>query len=303
MELRTLHYFTVVAQELNITKAAEVLNMSQPPLSTQIRQLEQELGVPLFIRGKRRLRLTEEGSLLLRRATQILDLTDITRQELASQSKGMGGTIYLAMVEGRAPYLCAQWIAGFRAQYPLVRYSLWNGSGDEVLERLHKGLADLAIIAAPYDTEHLEGFSVGCEPWVAIIPQNHPLAHQEGTQVPLAQLVGQPLIVPTRKSRVEAIRQWFAAIGAEPDILCEMSNYVDAVALAEQGVGISIFPQTTPTPSQLVCSKTITQPARHVEYVLVWNRGQRLSRLGQEWVRFVQSHKPTLPLSPGSKLL
>ena len=161
MELRTLHYFTVVAQELNITKAAEVLNMSQPPLSTQIHQLEQELGVPLFIRGKRRLRLTEEGSLLLRRATQILDLTDMTRQELASQSKGMGGTIYLAMVEGRAPYLCAQWIAGFRAQYPLVRYSLWNGSGDEVLERLHKGLADLAIIAAPYDTEHLEGFSVG----------------------------------------------------------------------------------------------------------------------------------------------
>ena len=164
MELRTLHYFTVVAQELNITRAAEKLSMSQPPLSNQIKTLEEELGVQLFIRGKRHLELTEEGTLLLRRAVQIQELADKTRQEISSLREGMTGIIYLSMVEGRAPFLAAQWIAGFREKFPLVRYNLWNGSSDDVLDRLRKGLADLAIIAAPYDTEHLEGFPVGREP-------------------------------------------------------------------------------------------------------------------------------------------
>lgn len=288
MELRTLRYFITVAQELNITRAAEKLNMSQPPLSNQIRGLEEELGAPLFIRGKRRLTLTDEGSLLLRRAVQLLDLEEKTRQELAAMKSGVSGTIVLGLVEGRAPYLTARWIAGFREEFPLVRYSLWNGSSDDVLDRLHKGLADLAVIAAPYDTEHLEGFPVGREPWVAIIPRKHPLAQLPGDQLPLARLVGQPLIVPTRKSRIEAIRKWFGEIGAEPDIFCEMSNYVDAVALAEQGVGISIFPQTTYTPNDLVVSKVVTQPARQAEYVLVWSKAQQPSGLVQAFIDYVQ---------------
>lgn len=174
MELRTLRYFTVVARELNITRAAEKLNMSQPPLSNQIKALEEELGVQLFIRGKRHLELTEEGTLLLRRAVQMQELADKTRQELASLREGMTGTIYLSMVEGRAPFLAAQWIAGFREEFPLVRYNLWNGSSDDVLDRLRKGLADLAVIAAPYDSEYLEGFPVGRELWAAMLHPDHP---------------------------------------------------------------------------------------------------------------------------------
>lgn len=288
MELRTLHYFTVAAQELNITRAAEKLNMSQPPLSNQIKGLEEELGVQLFLRGKRHLELTEEGALLLRRALQIQELADKTRQEIASLREGTAGAIYLGMVEGQAPFLAAQWIAGFREEFPLVRYNLWNGSSDDVLDRLRKGLADLAVIAAPYDSEHLEGFLVGRGPWVALLPPGHPLARMEGETLPLSSLVDQPLIVPSRKSRVEGIRRWFGEIGAEPHILCEMSNYMDAAALTSQGVGISIFPQTTSVPNGLVVSKVVTQPARQVEYILVWNKGQAPSGLSREFIRYVQ---------------
>ena len=290
MELRTLHYFTVVAQELNITRAAEKLNMSQPPLSNQIKALEEELGVQLFIRGKRRLELTEEGGLLLRRAVQIQELADKTRQEIASLREGMTGVIYLSMVEGRAPFLAARWIAGFREEFPLVRYNLWNGSSDDVLDRLHKGLADLAVIAAPYDTEHLEGFPVGREPWIAMLHPDHPLAQPIGDTIPLSSLVGEPLIVPSRKSRVDAIRRWFGEVGAEPHILCEMSNYMDAVALTSQGVGISIFPQTVDVSNGLVVSKVVIQPSRQVEYILVWNRGQPPSGLTREFIHFVQEN-------------
>ncbi len=290
MELRTLHYFTVVAQELNITRAAEKLNMSQPPLSNQIRALEEELGVQLFIRGKRHLELTEEGGLLLRRAVQIQELADKTRQEIASLREGMTGVIYLSMVEGRAPFLAARWIAGFREEFPLVRYNLWNGSSDDVLDRLHKGLADLAVIAAPYDTEHLEGFSVGREPWIAMLHPDHPLAQPIGDTIPLSSLVGEPLIVPSRKSPVDAIRRWFGEVGAEPHILCEMSNYMDAAALTSQGVGISIFPQTVDVSNGLVVSKVVIQPSRQVEYILVWNRGQPPSGLTRKFIHFVQEN-------------
>ena len=290
MELRTLHYFTVVAQELNITRAAEKLNMSQPPLSNQIKTLEEELGVQLFIRGKRHLELTEEGGLLLRRAVQIQELADKTRQEIASLREGMTGTIYLSMVEGRAPFLAAQWIAGFQEEFPLVRYNLWNGSSDDVLDRLHKGLADLAVIAAPYDTEHLEGFPVGREPWIAMLHPDHPLAQTAGDTIPLSSLAGEPLIVPSRKSRMDAIRRWFGEVGAEPHILCEMSNYMDAAALTSQGVGISIFPQTVDVSNGLVVSKVVIQPSRQVEYILVWNRGQPPSGLTREFIHFVQEN-------------
>lgn len=297
MELRTLRYFTVVAQELNITRAAEKLNMSQPPLSNQIKGLEEELGAQLLIRGKRHLELTEEGALLLRRALQIQELADKTRQEIASLREGMTGTVYLSMVEGRAPFLAAKWIAGFREEFPRVRYNLWNGSSDDVLDRLRKGLADLAVIAAPYDTEHLEGFPVGREPWAAMLHPDHPLALRPGDTIPLSSLVGEPLIVPSRKSRVEAIRRWFGEIGAEPRILCEMSNYMDAAALTSQGVGVSIFPQTTGISNGLVVSKVVTQPARQAEYILVWNKGQAPSGLTREFIRYVQD---CLEESPGS---
>ena len=290
MELRTLHYFTVVAQELNITRAAEKLNMSQPPLSNQIKALEEELGVQLFIRGKRHLELTEEGGLLLRRAVQIQELADKTRQEIASLREGMTCVIYLSMVEGRAPFLAARWIAGFREEFPLARYNLWNGSSDDVLDRLHKGLADLAVIAAPYDTEHLEGFPVGREPWIAMLHPDHPLAQPIGDTIPLSSLAGEPLIVPSRKSRMDAIRRWFGEVGAEPHILCEMSNYMDAAALTSQGVGISIFPQTVDVSNGLVVSKVVVQPSRQVEYILVWNRGQPPSGLTREFIHFVQEN-------------
>ena len=288
MDLRTLRYFTVAAQELNITRAAQKLHMSQPPLSHQLRLLEEELGAPLFVRGKRRLQLTEEGAALLRRANELLDLAEKARQEIREMKNGIAGTLDLGMVEGRAPFLCARWIAGFRDEFPLVRYRLWNGSSDDVLDRLQKGLADLAVIAAPYDTEHLDGFVVGEEPWVAILPRANPLAALPGDSIPLARLVGQPLIVPSRRSRIQAIRQWFGEIGAEPEILCEMSNYLDAVALTEQGVGVSIFPQTTYTPNDLVVSRVIIGPARRAQYVMVRLRDRRPTALAQAFLDYVQ---------------
>ena len=287
MDLRSRYYFVAVAEELNITRAAERLNMSQPPLSSQIKGLEEELGVQLFIRGKRHLTMTDAGAHLYRRAKQILELSDQTRLELQSMD-GLSGNLNISLVEGRAPYLLARWIAGFRSEFPQVSVHLWNGGGDEVLERLNRGLADLALVAAPYNAEQLDGFAVGREPWVAILSRQHPLAQEEGDFLPLRKLVGQPLFIPSRRSRIDAVRAWFDELGEEPDIAGDLSNYIDAEALAEQNAGICIYPMTTYTANELLVKKVITESARQVEYALVWNRNTHQTELVQEFINYVQ---------------
>ena len=299
MDLRTLKYFTVVAEELNITHAAERLCMSQPPLSNQMKALEEELGVKLFIRGKRQLQLTDAGRLLLLRAPQILDMTDKAQHEVMSLEGGMSGTINLGIVEGRAPFLIARWISGFKEEFPKVKYSMWNGSSDDVLDRLRQGLVDLAVIAAPYDTEHLEGITVGRGPWVAIMSRTNELAQIPGDEIPLQSLAGKPLIVPSRPSRIDAIRAWFAEADAEPNIICTLSNYLDAVAMSELDIGITIFPRTTYTPNDLLVTKIITEPARQIEYVLVRMKNREPSELMTEFINFVRDTEDTTADDPG----
>ena len=188
MDLRGLHYFSVVAEELNFTRAAQRLSMSQPPLSNQIKALEEELGTPLFLRGGRTLQLTEAGKLLYRRAAQLLDLAERTREEVGSLAMGLSGTLCLGSVAGLAPFLAARWLAGFREEYPLVRFEIVNGSSDDIIDQIQRGYIELGLIAAPYDDEHLEGIPVGSEPWCAIMSERNPLAAEPDAPLPLKEI-------------------------------------------------------------------------------------------------------------------
>ena len=121
-----------------------------------------------------------------------------------------------------------------------------------------------------------------------MISRQHPLAQEEGDYLPLKKLVGQPLFIPTRQSRMEAIRVWFDELGEEPVIAGDLSNYIDAEALAEQNAGICIFPMTTYMENSLMVKKIITETSRQVEYALVWNRSEHNSEIAREFVNYVQ---------------
>lgn len=290
MDIRAIRYFMEVAKELNITRAAENLHIAQPPLSRQIHQLEEELGVQLFERKKKRLQLTEVGQLLIHRGDQILTLVEKTEDEIRTFGKGVTGTLYLGTVEGSAPRLLAQWVAEFSCRYPEVQYNLWNGSSDDVIDRLSKGLCDLAVIAAPYDSERWTGIQVGAEPWAALIPHDHPLAQKPGDFVTLDELSGEPLIIPSRKSRAKEIIGWFTKNGKEPKVLCRISNYMNAFALVKAKVGIAIFPATMDfgmTHTEVV-TKTIINSGNQAEYVLVWDKGRKLEGLVKRFVKCVE---------------
>ena len=299
MDLRGLHYFSVVAEELNFTRAAQRLSMSQPPLSNQIRALEEELGTPLFVRGGRSLQLTEAGKLLYRRAAQLLDLADRTREEVGNLAMGLSGTLCLGSVAGLAPFLAARWLAGFREEYPLVRFEIVNGSSDDIIDQIQRGCIELGIIAAPYDSEHLEGIPVGDEPWCAIMSDGNPLAAEPNAPLPLKELAGQPLIVPHRRSRVDEIRSWFCQAGAEPNIIGEHSNYVDVLAMASAGVGICIFPQTAPETMPGIVCRRIVEPSHQARYLLVRKRGSSISELSQTFLDFVTDDLQEHPAASG----
>ncbi len=288
MELRTLTYFVTVAEELNITKAAQILHISQPPLSAQIKNLEDELGTPLFIRGKRHLTLTDAGQLLYQRAKDILNLSEKASSEISALSRGMSGTVSIGLVEGMAPDIAAEWFAGFLTEHPGVRFRILDGNSDDLIEKMRGGLIGLAVITSPYDQQLLNSFHVGQEKMVALMNRSHPLASCGKAVLDVEDLRDEPLIVPSRKAHIEEIRRWFREIQAAPDILCEMDNYLDAAALAGRGIGISIFPQTAYIMNDSLVSREISGPDKDVEYLFVWRKGHPLPTVEERFIDYVK---------------
>ena len=190
MELRHIRYFLTVAEEGSLTHAADKLMIAQPPLSRQIRDLEEELGTALFIRKNNGVSLTEAGVRFRQYALQILALSERSVEDIKDMSGGLKGILYLAAVEGSAPKIISKWISDFSSRYPDVEYNLWNGNTDDVVQRVRNGLCEIAVITAPYDQEELVGIDVYREPWVAMIPADHPLASRKGQNIDLRELEG-----------------------------------------------------------------------------------------------------------------
>ena len=288
MDIRILTYFVTVAEELNITKAAEKLCMSQPPLSSQIKALEEELDTKLFIRGKRHLQLTESGKLLYRHANEIISLANKTKEEIKAMGKGMSGKISIGLVEGSAPNIAASWIESFIKKYNKAEFSIIDGNSDELIQKLRSGLIDLAVITYPCDNTLLNSFKVGQERITAFMSKNHPLAQQEGNTIDLAQLKDEPLIIPSRQSMNTLIYKWFKEINAEPKIICRMDNYLDVAALSGRNIGISLFPKTSYILNPNIVAKEVVNPYRYVEYLFVWLKGKPLSLLDEAFIDHVK---------------
>ena len=292
MELRHIRYFLAVADEMSFTKAALRLNIAQPPLSRQIQDLEAELGVQLFVRKNRTLELTEEGALFRHYGRQILELVDKSAQEVREIQTGVSGTLYIASLAGQGPRLLSKWISGFKALYPNVQYILWNGNSDDVMDRMLNGLCDLAIVLGPYNTDGFNGIRVFSEPWIAMIPKDHPLAKLPGDTLDMIKLSGCDLILPSRKDRVKEIRSWFDVSDLKPNIICESAHFMDVHELVEQGIGIAIFPESsaeTMDPEKAV-KKLIVNPRVTASYELVWTKDRKLPYLAIKFLQYIQEN-------------
>lgn len=290
MELRHIRYFLAVAEEKNFTRAAEVLAIAQPPLSRQIKDLEEELGCDLFVRKTRGLILTPEGEKFKQYAQRIISLANRSAEDIKEMNKGLQGILYLATVEGKAPELLALWIKEFHETYPHVQYNVWNGNTDDVVSRVQNGLCDMAIITTPYDQENMEGIEIYKEPWVAMIPNNHPLATIEDEEIDLKELLPYELIIPSRQSRLQEIEDWFGPYDEEPKIICRIAHMINAYELTRHNVGISIYPKSAANyvPNNDVCIKILKRPIPNATYVLARAKDDNRSLVAEEFWNYIK---------------
>lgn len=208
MELRVLKYFLVVAREENITRAAALLHVTQPTLSRQLMQLEEELGVKLFRRGRYHITLTDDGVLLRRRAQEIVDLAEKTEREFQRQEGELTGEIAVGAGETNSMTDLSLKIAAFRRLHPLVRFNIYSATADDIQDRLEKGLLDLGLLAEPVNIGRYSFLRMpGRDRWGVWVHRDSPLARREG--VTPEELLGTPLLLARREEVRKELAGWF----------------------------------------------------------------------------------------------
>ena len=239
MELRVLKYFLIAAREENITKAATLLHLTQPTLSRQLRQLEDELGITLFYRTSHRIVLTEDGMLFRRRAQEITDLTEKTKAEFSNDAADLAGKISLGCGETYNMGILAGWMSVMQKKHPFVTFQVQSFTADVVLERLENGLLDLGLLMEPVDIRKYEILRMPLkEKWGVLVRKDSELC-SKAVLVPqdLAQI---PLILPERLSVQNNLQRWF---GDTYDGIHSAATYnlmLHAVFMVKNGLGAAV---------------------------------------------------------------
>ncbi len=285
MELKQLRYFLAIAEEKQITAAARRLHIAQPPLSYQLKRLEEELGVTLVRRGPRSLSLTDAGEMLRRRAEQILSLADSTRNEITSFGKEVRGTLSVGIISSSGGGIPDCRTLDFARQYPDVHFEIHEGNTYQVLDMLERGVAEVGIVRTPFPHEMLVYHYLPEEPMLAVMSPET-LCGAEKRRVTLPELAGQPIVLYRRFDRL--IREAFAHSGVEPQIICRSDDARTALRWAQAGLGIALVPESAfrmaemeqLTAKELLCPELVTRMA------VIWRKNRSLSVPAGKFVEF-----------------
>lgn len=280
MEIRVLRYFLTIAREGSITSAAEQLHITQPTLSRQIKDLEDELGQKLFHRSSHSMKLTQEGFIFRQRAEEIVAMADKTSAEFLSMNKPFAGDIYIGCGETLAVSLIADLIAELRKEYPDIRYHLYSGNEADVTERLDRGLLDFGILVQPaditkYDCIHLPAEDI----WGVVMRKDDSLAHKKITKADLLDL---PLIMSRQvldtKSKGNDFIDWFGEDFDKLNIVTTFNLMYNAALMVKAGVGYAVSIDgivNTDSESEL-CFRPLT-PKMTSGLDLIWKKYQAFS--------------------------
>ena len=239
MELRVLQYFLAIARQQSISKAAEYLHLSQPTLSRQIRDLEEELGKQLLIRGNRKITLTEEGMILRKRAEEIIDLVGKTEKEITLSDDIVTGDIYIGTGETQGIRLLTQAAKELQKVYPEIRYHIVSGDSMDIMEHLDKGLLDFAILLDPLDLSKYESIKLPYKDITgALMRKDSPLAQNETVQA--CELANLPLIVSRQQLKNGVLDLLTKQSGTTLNIVASYNLIFNASLMVEEGLGYAI---------------------------------------------------------------
>ena len=236
MELRTLRYFLTAAQEENITRAADILHVTQPTLSRQMMDLEKELGATLMLRSKSGLTLTDDGIFFRQRAAEIVELADRLEKNFVEKNDHINGVISIGATESVGGRLLAKIIKQFSDKYPLVQFNLYNEMADYIKERMENGLIDVGLLLEPVDTTRYDFIRLSQkETWGVLMPDDHPLAGNE--TVSPEEIAEYPLILPLCERVRREILNWLNREEKDLNIPLSYTLLSNAVLLVEEGLG------------------------------------------------------------------
>ena len=243
MEIRVLRYFLAIAREGSITNAANFLHVTQPTLSRQIRDLEEELGQKLFTRSSHHMTLTAEGMILRKRAEEIVSMVDKTEAEFNSMENVVSGDIYIGGGETDAMKLVAQIARELRMNYPGIHYHLYSGNSEDVTERLDKGLLDFGILIQPADISKYDYINIPAkDTWGVAMRRDSPLAVKE--VIRKEDLLNVPLIcsrqVISGERRGNEFAEWSGEDFEKLDIVTTFNLVYNAAIMVEAGVGYAV---------------------------------------------------------------
>lgn len=287
MEYRILKYFLAVANEENITRASESLHISQPALSRQLMQLEEELGTKLFIRGQRNVTLTDAGMLLRRRAQEIIDLTEKTINEFQNDKNTLSGTIAIGTGEAETTRRIADLMKGFSVIYPNVKFAIYSNNADFVKERLEKGLLDLGILIEPTNLSKYEYLRLpDKERWGVLVPKDCPLSNYKSVTV--NDLLGYKIFTSQRGEN-EGVLNWAGEIYSKLDIYATYNLIYNAAMLVDSGLGIAFAIEGAVS---LYKNPNIVfvpfSPAHFVTSVVVWKKHQPFSQAATKFIEYIK---------------
>lgn len=294
MELRVLRYFLTVAREGSITKAADFLHVTQPTLSRQLKDLEQELGKKLFIRSSHNIILTDEGMLLRTRAEEIVNMVDKLETEFHSMEETISGDVYIGGGETDAMKQIARVAKDLQLRYPNIRYHLYSGNEDDVTDRLDKGLLDFGILIQPADISKYNYINIpGKDVWGVVMRKDSPLASKATIQA--RDLLSVPLICSRQALKQTFSKNEFADwFGEDFDKLNIVTTYnlaYNAAIMVDEGIGYAItLDKIVNTSSESnLCFRPL-EPQLHSGLNMVWKKHQVFSAAADLFLTEIQKN-------------
>lgn len=276
-----MQYFLAVTREGNISAAAQSLNLSQPSLSRQLKDLEEELGAKLFIRGNRRIELTEEGLILRKRAGEIMQLVELTESEISEVKNNISGTLSIGAGESLSMHRITEVFRRLKENYPDIRLNVVSGDTEDLQDRLDRGLLDFALIFTDFDRNAYHHLTLEeKEIFGVIMRRDDPLAEKE--YITVKDLYDKPLIV----SRANGLDIFSGSQARKLQVAATYNLLYNASLMVEDGIGVAIsFDGLVDTSeNSSLCFRPL-YPEISVSPSLIWKRHQKLSIISQLFIK------------------
>ena len=284
MEIKDMRAFYAIVEEGNISHAAQRLDIAQPALSRQMKRLETSLGVQLFERGSRRIRLTDAGRVLYSRVEHILGMVDGTVREITEIGSGIAGSIQLGTITTSGALLLPELISEFHRRYPQVTYQIWEAEGARILELLDNRVIEIAITRTQVDSKVYESIVLPNEPLVVVMNKDQVIGASD-SEVRMEELRDMPIIIPLRWQSLFIAN--CRKLGFDPHILCVSDSIVQDLLLVKRGMGAAILPvssRTLLTDGNLHYKKLVS-PEMSTHTVIAWLKTRTLSSSSEHFIK------------------